>query len=280
MNNVIPFKNREIEDYIGRSLKVGGGGASNLGSVCLLGAGPGDVELMTIKGMKALQRADVVVYDRLVNPELLALAGDQCEKIYVGKRKDKHSLPQEKICHLLVSLAMEGKFVVRLKGGDPFIFGRGGEELDVLEGAGIPCQVIPGITAATGCAAATGIPLTHRDCAHALTFITAHRRDGELKFNWELALHEDHTVVFYMGLSVVTEIAAGLIARGRAASTPIAIIANGSTPDQQVLIATLADVGETLCKSALPSPALIILGEVVKRRAGLQAVVEGAQALG
>ena len=268
MSNVIPFKNIEIEDYINRKFNYGG-----LGSVCLLGAGPGDPELMTIKGMRALAGADVVVYDRLVNPQLLSLTSPSCEKIYVGKRKDRHSLPQDKIGELLVSLAREGKTVVRLKGGDPFIFGRGGEELDILEAQGIPWQVIPGITAATGCAAATGIPLTHRDCAHALTFITAHRRNGELNFNWQLALQEDQTLVFYMGLSVVAEIAAGLIARGKAANTPIAVIANGSCSDQQLVVACLADIGAVVAGSDLPSPALIVVGDVVSHRNSLQAVV-------
>ncbi|MGD9662753.1 MAG: uroporphyrinogen-III C-methyltransferase [Porticoccaceae bacterium] len=271
MSNVIPFKNIEIENYINRKFNYGG-----LGSVCLLGAGPGDPELMTVKGMRALESADVVVYDRLVNPQLLTCVSASCEKIYVGKRKDRHSLPQDKICDLLVSLALEGKNVVRLKGGDPFIFGRGGEELDVLEAEGIPWQVIPGITAATGCAAATGIPLTHRDCAHALTFITAHRRHGELNFNWQLALQQDQTVVFYMGLSVVAEIAEGLIARGKSPRTPIAIIANGSCSDQQLVISNLADIGEVVATSELPSPALIVVGEVVSHRNSLQAVIAQA----
>lgn len=270
MNNVIPFQNRTIDDYLYKAQESGK--PLRTGSVVLVGAGPGDPELLTIKGMRALQAADAVVYDRLVNPEILLFAGRESEKIYVGKRKDQHSLPQEKICALLVTLAREGKRVVRLKGGDPFVFGRGGEELDELEAAGIPWEVIPGITAATGCAAATGIPLTHRDCAHALTFITAHRRNGELNFNWELALQKDQTVVFYMGLSVAADIAAGLMARGRASSTPVAVIANGSRQCQQMVVATLATLGETLNDIDLPSPALIVLGEVVNQRSALQQI--------
>jgi uroporphyrin-III C-methyltransferase/precorrin-2 dehydrogenase/sirohydrochlorin ferrochelatase len=270
MSNVIPFKNREIEDHIDRR-------ANNAaeGEVILLGAGPGDPDLLTVRGLRALQEADVVVYDRLVAPELLACTAGDCEKIYVGKRKDRHSLPQEKICELLVSLASSGKRVVRLKGGDPFVFGRGGEELDVLENRGISWQVIPGVTAAMGCAAATGIPLTHRACAHALTFITAHRQQGELAFNWDLALQKDQTVVFYMGLSVVGDIAAGLIERGKAADTPVAVIANGCRADQQVVVATLETVAERVRQSALPSPALIILGEVVTHRRALLDVAVG-----
>ena len=267
MNNVIPFKNRKLNSYLEQDSE---GGSPH--PVVLLGAGPGDPELLTIKGLRALEAAEAVVYDRLVNPRILALAAPACDKIYVGKRKDRHSLPQEQICELLVALARRGKKVVRLKGGDPFIFGRGGEELDALEAAGIPWQVIPGITASTGCAAATGIPLTHRDCAHALTFITAHRRQGELTFNWRLALQEDQTVVFYMGLSVVAEIAAGLLARGKSAATPIAVIANGSRADQQLLVSTLAGVADDLARVELPSPALIILGDVVALRSQLVAI--------
>ena len=236
------------------------------GEVCLLGAGPGDPELMTLKGLRALEAADVVVYDRLANPLFLDYCPEGCERIYVGKRKDRHSLPQDQIGELLVALARCGKRVVRLKGADPFIFGRGGEEIDALEAQGVPWRVIPGITAATGCAASTGIPLTHRDCAHALTFITAHRSDGELRFNWDLALQKDQTVVFYMGLSVVADIAAGLMARGKPSSTPIAVIANGTCQEQRVVAATLADIGEVLAGSDLPSPALIVMGEVVARR--------------
>ena len=267
MKNVIPFRNKEIESYFGLDSRI-----SAIGKVTLLGAGPGDPELMTVKGVRALENADAVVYDRLVNPEILALAPDGCEKIYVGKRKDVHSLPQNRICDLLVALARSGKQVVRLKGGDPFIFGRGGEELDVLETEGIPWEVIPGVTAATGCAASTGIPLTHRDCAHALTFITAHRKDGELTFNWELALQKDQTVVFYMGLSVVGEIAAGLIGRGKSPDTPIAVVANGSRDNQQIVVATLATIEQTLAATPLPSPALILMGDVVARRSAAAAV--------
>lgn len=274
MTTVIPF------DSKARTKKANPRQSLQPGEVCLLGAGPGDPDLMTIKGMRALEAADVLVYDRLANPELLAFTAPNCEKIYVGKRKDRHSLPQEQICDLLVALARCDKKVVRLKGGDPFIFGRGGEEIDILEANNIPWQVIPGITAATGCAASTGIPLTHRDCAHALTFITAHRSDGELKFNWELALQKDQTVVFYMGLSVVAEIADGLIARGKAATTPIAVIANGTRQEQKVVVSTLADIGEAIANSDLPSPALIVMGEVVALRGQLHAVVRQIGAAG
>jgi len=268
MTAVIPFAPKSRTAPLRQAIEPG--------EVCLLGAGPGDPELMTLKGMRALEAADVVVYDRLANPELLTFTAPHCEKIYVGKRKDRHSLPQGKICDLLVALARCGKRVVRLKGGDPFIFGRGGEEIDILEENAIPWRVIPGITAATGCAASTGIPLTHRDCAHALTFITAHRRDGELTFNWDLAMQQDQTLVFYMGLSVVAEIAEGLIARGKPAGTPIAVIANGTRSDQRTVAATLADIGRALAASDLPSPALIVVGEVVAKRGQLRQVAAAA----
>ncbi|MGV6807357.1 MAG: uroporphyrinogen-III C-methyltransferase [bacterium] len=272
MNNIVPFRQREIEDYIQRPLAP----IRDAGTVYLVGAGPGDPELLTVKAVKAIKSSDVIVYDRLVDPRILALAPPAAERIYVGKRKDRHSLPQDRIAALLVSLALEGKTVIRLKGGDPFVFGRGGEEIDELDAKDIPWEVIPGITAATGCAASTGIPLTHRDCAHALTFITAHRRDGELKFNWDLATQKDQTVVFYMGLSVVADIAQGLIARGCKPSSPIAIVANGCREDQQVLVGTLVSIGADLEQADLPSPALIILGDVVLRRGGVSSVLQQA----
>ena len=264
MNNVVPFKDRQIGDFMCPPART-----VNIGGVVLLGAGPGDPDLLTIKGVKALNAADVVVYDRLVNPLIVAMAPQACQRIYVGKRKQAHSLPQDKICELLVSLAREGKQVVRLKGGDPFVFGRGGEELEALDAAGIPWEVIPGITAAMGCGAAAGIALTHRDCAHALTLMTAHRKNGELAFNWDLALQTGQTLAFYMGLSVAEELAQGLIDRGKAATTPVAVIANGACRDQQIVVAELATLGAALAKTPLPSPALIIVGDVVARRSAL-----------
>ena len=236
------------------------------GRVDLVGAGPGDPELITLKALRLLEQAEVVVYDRLVNPELLQHCTSTCDQIYVGKRKNCHSMPQERICELLVTLGKQGKRVVRLKGGDPFIFGRGGEEIDVLSKAGIPCAVIPGITAATGCAAATGIPLTHRDHSQAVTFITGHRKDGEIDINWQLAAQPNHTTVFYMGLSCLDDIAQGLQNHGLPGSTPIAVIANGSTDKQQQVIATLANIAETVSRTDLPSPALLIVGDVISAR--------------
>ena len=215
---------------------------SLFGQVYLVGAGPGDAELITVKAMRLLQEADAIVYDRLANPELLAYAKDRCDLIYVGKKKDQHSLPQEQICELLAVLARCGKNVVRLKGGDNFIFGRGGEEVDHLNKQGVECSVVPGITAAIGCAAATQIPLTHRDHAHAVTFITGHRQNGQMTINWDLALQKDSTVVFYMGLSNLQEITTQLMQRGCPADKPFAVVAQGTSNDQQVVLGTIGDI--------------------------------------
>jgi uroporphyrin-III C-methyltransferase/precorrin-2 dehydrogenase/sirohydrochlorin ferrochelatase len=237
-----------------------------MGQVNLVGAGPSDPELITVKAMRLLQQADAIVYDRLANPVLLDYAPKACELIYVGKRKDQHSLPQDQINKLLVELAVAGKQVVRLKGGDPFIFGRGGEELAVLAEHGVPASVVPGITAAAGCAAAMQISLTHRDHAHAVTFITGHRQAGKLEVNWDLALQKDTTVVFYMGLSSLPEIAAQLLQRGCRPDMPFAIISQGTSKQQQAIVGTLSDINARLTRQPLPSPALLIMGDVVAAR--------------
>lgn len=234
------------------------------GTVHLVGAGPGDPELITVKALRLLQRADAVVYDRLANPDLLREVGATCELHYVGKRKDHHSLPQEHICRLLAQLATRHRTVVRLKGGDPFIFGRGGEEYDYLAARGIDCQVVPGITAATGCAAATRIPLTHRDHAHAVTFITGHRMDDSLGIHWDSVLQPYTTVVFYMGLSRLREITDELLRRGCPAERPFAVIANGTGNRQQVLIGTVADIASRQEATPVPGPALLVMGDVVR----------------
>ena len=234
------------------------------GEVFLVGAGPGDPELITVKAMRLLQEADAIVYDRLANPALLEYAQTNCDLIYVGKKKDQHSLPQEQICELLAILARCGKNVVRLKGGDPFIFGRGGEEVEHLNEQGINCHIVPGITAAIGCAAATQIPLTHRDHAHAVTFITGHRQNGRMYINWDLALQKDSTVVFYMGLSNLPEITSELIARGCPANKPVAVVAQGTADEQQVLVGTISDIAARVEQHPLPSPALLVMGDVVK----------------
>ncbi|GGA79213.1 hypothetical protein GCM10011369_21440 [Neiella marina] len=233
------------------------------GYVSLVGAGPGDPELITIKALKAIESADVIVYDRLSSPELLQYAPADCQQIYVGKAKGCIQMSQQEIDQLLVTLAQQPRHVVRLKGGDPFVFGRGGEEMLALRQAGIDYQVIPGITAASGCAAATGIPLTHRQVARAVTFLTAHGSDGKLPCGWSALVHPEHTLVIYMGLSKLPEITATLAAQGRASTTPIAVISKGSTAEQQQVIGDLDNIVERVADAQLPSPALIMIGESV-----------------
>ena len=244
------------------------------GMVHLVGAGPGDAELITVKAMRLLQQADAIVYDRLANPELLDYAPQRCDLIYVGKKKDQHSLPQEQICELLAALARCGKNVVRLKGGDCFIFGRGGEEVDHLNKQGIECSIVPGITAAIGCAAATQIPLTHRDHAHAVTFITGHRQQGKMHINWDLALQKDSTVVFYMGLSNLQEITRQLIERGCPVDKPFAVVAQGTSNNQQVMLGTVSDIAERLKDTPLPSTALLMMGDVINANGYVQQLAE------
>lgn len=246
----------------------------SLGRVHLVGAGPGDADLITVKAVHLLQQADAIVYDRLANPELLDYAQPLCDLIYVGKKKDQHSLPQEQIGELLVALARAGKNVVRLKGGDCFIFGRGGEEIEHLNAHGIECSIVPGITAAIGCAAATQIPLTHRDHAHAVAFITGHRQAGKMHINWDLALQKDCTVVFYMGLSNLEEICSQLIERGCPADKPFAVVARGTSNQQQVVLGSIGDISERIKATPLPSPALLMMGDVIKANGYAQKLAE------
>ncbi len=229
------------------------------GSVYLIGAGPGDPELLTIKGHRYLSQADVVVYDRLVNKALLSIPSEFCELIYAGKRKHLHALSQDTINQVLVEKAALGLKVVRLKGGDPFIFGRGGEECDALDAAGIPWEVVPGITAAQGAAAITGIPLTHRDHNQAITLITAHRRSGRLCIDWDLLLQPSQTIAIYMGLSVLSDIVTGLTERGRPSSTPFTVVSRATQPDQLVLHSTLGAILEHPQLAEVSAPALLIM---------------------
>ena len=233
------------------------------GEVYLIGAGPGAADLLTFRALRLLQQADVVVYDRLVSAEILDLARRDSEKIYVGKQREKHTLPQESINTLLADLAKAGKRVARLKGGDPFIFGRGGEEIETLMQQGIHFQVVPGITAASGCATYAGIPLTHRDHAQSCTFVTGHLKDNSIHLNWTQLAAPNQTIVIYMGLVGLEKICQSLIAHGSPENLPIALIQQGTTHNQRVIIGTLATLPAQIAKLAIKPPTLIIIGTVV-----------------
>ena len=233
------------------------------GQVYLVGAGPGDPDLLTFRALRLMQKADVVVYDRLVSPQILELVRRDAEKIYVGKAKSNHSLPQDDINQLMVNEAKKGNRVVRLKGGDPFIFGRGGEEIQTLIQHGIEFQVVPGITAANGASSYAGFPLTHRDHAQSVVFATGHLKDGTIDLNWQSLAHKNQTIVFYMGLTGLPIICEKLIENGLTPDTPIALIQSATTENQVVVTGTLSDITQNPATSALKPPTLIIVGTVV-----------------
>lgn len=236
--------------------------ADGPGLVQLVGVGPGDPDLLTFKALRAIQEADVVLIDALVSAEILECVRRDALRIDVGKRKDRHTLPQAEIERLMIDHARAGRRVVRLKGGDPFLFGRGGEEREHLLAAGVPVEVVPGISAAFGCAAATGIPLTHRDHAQGVTFVTGHAKADGGGPDWASLAAANHTVVVYMGVGTAADTARSLVAAGRAAATPCAVVENGTRPDQRVLPATLATLGDTVAAAGIAGPALLIIGEV------------------
>lgn len=233
-----------------------------LGRVYLVGAGPGDPELLTLKGARILAQAEVVLYDRLVARELLDLAPPTAERIFVGKRRSHHSLRQEEIHRLMIAHAQAGRTVVRLKGGDPLVFGRGGEEIAALQAAGIPFEVVPGVTAATGCAAAAAIPLTHRDLSRTLILVTGHSQEGEPDLDWDMLCRPRQTLVFYMGHKVLERLCARLIEGGLAADWPVACVENGTLPQQRIITGTLSDIARRCAELGLDGPAILIVGEV------------------
>lgn len=261
---VLSGREREAEALIERELAAGTDAGLTRGEVYLIGAGPGDPDLLTFRALRLMQQADVVLYDRLVSPEILDLVRREAERVYVGKRRDYHALRQEEINRILVEHARQGRKVVRLKGGDPFIFGRGGEEIASLAGEGIPFQVVPGITAANGCAAYAGIPLTHRDYAQSVVFVTGHSRDNGGALDWDGLIRPQQTLVIYMGLARLDAICRELVAHGMSPAMPAALIEQGTTRNQRVIAATLESLPQLVAKNDVHAPTLLIVGEVVR----------------
>lgn len=233
------------------------------GKVWLIGAGPGDPDLLTVKAARLIAQADALVFDHLVGDGIMDLVRADARRIYAGKEASKHTLPQEAINSLLVDLAREGLAVVRLKGGDPFIFGRGGEELETLAASGIPFEVVPGVTAASGCAAYSGFPLTHRDYAQAVTFVTGHLKDHTVNLDWPALARPNQTIVFYMGIGAAAEICRQMIRHGLPPQTPAAVVRNGTLAKQQTLLATLDTLPQHIDEAGITPPALIVVGSVV-----------------
>ena len=234
------------------------------GEVYLVGAGPGDPDLLTFRALRLLQQADVIVYDRLVSEEILDLARRDADLVYVGKERDKHTLPQEEINLMLARIAKKGKRVLRLKGGDPFIFGRGGEEIETLMEEGVPFQIVPGITAAAGAASYGGIPLTHRDYAQSVLFVTGHLKDGTMNLNWDALVQPNQTVVVYMGLLGAKQLCKQLVDHGMAAETPMALVQQATTVNQKVFVGTLESMPQIIDTNTIKPPTLIIVGDVVQ----------------
>ena len=240
--------------------------SSEVGEVYLVGGGPGDPDLLTFKALRLMQQADVVLYDRLVSKDVVELVRRDAELVYVGKKCDRHAVPQGDINQLLVDFAKQGRRVCRLKGGDPFIFGRGGEEIETLAENNIPFQVVPGITAASGCSAYSGIPLTHRDYSQSCRFVTGHLKDGTMNLPWDELAVEHQTVVFYMALLGAQHLSEQMIAHGMRDNMPVALVEKGTTPEHKVWTTTLAELPNVVATETIKAPTLIIVGEVVKLR--------------
>lgn len=246
------------------------------GHVYLVGAGPGDPELLTRKAYRLIRTADVIYYDALISGDILDLIPEQCTKVYVGKRKDHHTLSQEKITQAMIRSAEQGLHVARLKGGDPFIFGRGGEEAEAILEAGIGVSIVPGISSALGCAASTGIPLTHRNHAQSVTFLTGHAAHQEDEYDWSIFASKNQTLVIFMGIGTVECTSRRLIAAGRDKKTPVAVIENGTTDREVLEISTLLDVPQTIARRQIRGPALLIVGDVVTQAHALKKILETA----
>ncbi len=274
--HVLAGKNAEAEQKLQQLLTAKDHGIQSKGEVYLVGAGPGDPELLTFKALRLMQRADVVIYDRLVSTQILSLVRRDAHKLYVGKEANHHCVPQHLINKQLIDCAQQGKRVLRLKGGDPFIFGRGGEEAQALVEAGINFQVVPGITSAAGAATYCGIPLTHRDYAHSVTFTTGHLKDGDLDIDWGTISQHQQTLVIYMGLHNLATITAQLMAHGLPAQTPVAVIRDATRDNQYVLTGNLTTIYEQVKKAGVTSPALIIVGDVVRLHAQLSSSTTAA----
>lgn len=259
---VFAGKDEEAEKELDQSVEKGM--TEDTGEVYLIGGGPGDPDLLTFRALRLMQQADVVVYDRLISKEVLELTRRDAQRIYVGKERDNHSVPQDQINQLLVDLAKEGKRACRLKGGDPFVFGRGGEEIETLTANGVNFQVVPGITAALGTSAYAGIPLTHRDYSQAVVFVTGHLKDGTMNLNWQGLAQPNQTVVFYMGLKGLPIICEKLMEHGMPADLPMALVQQATTPRQRVFTGTLGTMPELIASEEIKPPTLIIVGNVVK----------------
>jgi len=263
---VLAGKNEEAESFLDSQIESFDEDIANQGEVYLVGAGPGDPDLLTFKALRLMQQADIALYDRLVHPSIVDLIRRDATKIYVGKERDNHVVRQEEINQLLVQYAKEGKKVLRLKGGDPFIFGRGGEEIETLADEKVAFQVVPGITSASGCSAYSGIPLTHRDYAQSCIFVTGHLKEGKLDLNWEKLIQPNQTIVFYMGLVSIDIICSELIVNGLAKETPCALVQQGTTNTQKEFISTLNDMPKLVQKKKPKAPTIFIIGGVVSLR--------------
>ena len=256
-------REQEAEHILKNEIGTIGQSTESIGQVCLVGAGPGDPDLLTLRALRLIQNADTIVYDRLVFPKIMQYAREDAELIYVGKKSANHTVPQDQINQKLVDLARQGKMVVRLKGGDPFIFGRGGEEIEMLMESGIDFQVVPGVTAASGCSTYAGIPLTHRDYAQHCVLVTGHLKEDGTGLNWDSLVQPNQTVVFYMGLSNIKNVSSELIRHGMPPEMLAAIVQKGTTRNQKVFIGTVAELPEIVETNEIKPPALVIVGNVV-----------------